>query len=203
VIQDWYAWAFAGVVAASIVAAGATYTATRRRLVRLPVEHAAAAALVGVAGWEILIDLPGSLSQFFAIGAGIENAPMTAIQVFMVANAAFAAASIAAVAGILRRTMWGTVLGVGVSITRVTVGVLSLASLLTLDSGGSMPEGMLGTLAATTALRTVPSAAAAVLLVLPYVRARRAPSPPATDDIIDLDPDLELDDARQLIAPSS
>lgn len=202
-IQDWYAWTFAGVVAASIVAAGATYVATRRRLERLPIEHAAAAALVGVAGWEILIDLPGSLSQFFAIGAGIENAPMTAIQVFMVANAAFAAASIAAVAGIVRRTMWGTVLGIGASITRVTVGVLSFVALLTLDAGSSMPEGMLGTLAATTAMRAVPSAAAAVLLVLPFARARPAPSAPVNDDIIELDADLELDDARQLMTPSS
>jgi hypothetical protein len=203
VIQDWYAWTFAGVMAASFVAAGAAFVVSRDRLGRLPIEHAAAAALVGVAGWEILIDLPGSLSQFFAIGAGIANAPLTAIQVFMVANTAFAAASIVAVAGILRRTLWGTVLGVGVSTTRVTVGVLSFVSLLTLESGGSMPDGMLGTLAATTALRTVPSVAAAVLLVLPFVRARRAQPPAATDDVIDLDPDLELDDARQLIAPSS
>ena len=109
-------------------------------------------------------------------------------------------ASIVAVAGILQRTPWGIVLGVGVSLTRVTIGLLSFASLLTVSSG--MPEEMLRSLAASSALRVVPSIVAAVLLVVPFVRARRAPEPAATSGIGDVDPEVGSEAEHQLIAPS-
>lgn len=201
-IPDWYVWTLLAVVVAAIAAGTAAWLLWPRRSERLPMEHVAAAALIATAGWEILIDLPGSFSQFFAIGAGIPNAPMTSLQLFIIANTAFVLASAAAIAGILRRRVWGAALGIGVGAARVTMAILGITSLLTILGAEAMPDGQLGWLAATSALRAVPAVAAAVLLALPFWRERRTPRSEAIDGIVELDPDAALEDGPELIAPA-
>jgi hypothetical protein len=173
VIEQWYAWTFAAALALALLAAGAALVIGSGRLHRLPLEHAAAAALLAVPAWEILIDLPGSFSQFFIINAGIANPPLAPLQVFLIAQTVFVLASAVAVVGVLRRWVWAAVLGVGMGLARVTLSGLAMASLLTLGAD-SMPEGQLGGFVLTSALLALPSVAAIVLLVLPFLRARRS-----------------------------
>jgi signal transduction histidine kinase len=199
VIPDWYAWTLVVVVALTIPAGIAAWLLWPRRSERLPVEHVAAAALVAVAAWEMLIDLPGSLVQFFAIGAGIPNAPFVPMQAFTFASAGFVVASAAAIFGILRRFVWGAALGIVVSVARVTMGALGVASLLTVAGDGLMPDGQLGWLVLTTGLRAVPALVAIVLLVLPFWRARRARQSAPVEEIMELDPDARVDEAELIV----
>ena len=205
---DWYAWGFAIPLAAAIGAGIVAWLLRLRGPIRLPLEHVAAVALIGVAGWEILIDFPGQLAEFFSITAGIGELIVTPLQVLVIAEAAYVLASAAAIVGVLRRTGWGIVLGVGVSVVRAGISGLGTASLLTMAGTDSMPDGQLGWLVASTLLRAVPAVAAVVLLLLPFLPLRPArivTHPPArtpSEGIIDLDPDAGLDEWPETTAPA-
>lgn len=69
--EQWPMYVWAAAVALAIVAGA--WTATNRREVRpaLPVEHVAGAALVGLFGWEMLVNLPGSAMGYWSLTAGL------------------------------------------------------------------------------------------------------------------------------------
>ncbi|HET8777580.1 MAG TPA: hypothetical protein VFN76_07970, partial [Candidatus Limnocylindria bacterium] len=96
-IPDWYAWTFFAVVVAAIAAGGAAWLLWPRRSARLPMEHVAGAALIAAGGWQLLVDLPASLVQVFAINSGIPNALFTSLHVFVLAHVGVVVATAVAI----------------------------------------------------------------------------------------------------------
>ena len=201
-IPDWYAWTFFAVVVAAIAAGGAAWLLSPRRSERLPMEHVAGAALIAAGGWQLLVDLPASLVQVFAINSGIPNAPFTSLHVFVLAHAAVVLATAVAILGILRREVWGAALGIGIGAALATRTALGIASLLIIAGPAGMPDGQLGWFVAQSALQAVPPLAAAMLLALPFWRERRRPRLVHAEGIVEVDPNRPLDDTADLIAPT-
>ena len=69
--QQWAMYAWAAAVAGAVVAG--LWVGTNRREIRpvLPLEHVAAAALIGSFGWEMLVTLPGSVIGYLTLTAGL------------------------------------------------------------------------------------------------------------------------------------
>lgn len=138
----------------------------------LPLEHVAAAALVGVIGWEALINLPSTYVILFLRYAGISDAPgQLGDQALVVVATAYVVASAVAIVGVLRRRAWGVVLAVAVCIGRVMTGVTSTVAWLNLVGGfdASDPNYLLTIL--SFALGVVPALVAIGLLAWPFIRA--------------------------------
>lgn len=174
-------WVFAASTAAALVAG---LLATRIRgdwLADLMPAHAAASALIALFGWEVLIYLPGTLQSYLATVAGIANPSGVADQqAFVVASAAFAAAAVAAVMGILRRRPWGIVLGIGLAVARTAMSLAAAVSLLSFAE--SFAPDQFGQLLATTlAQNAVPALAAIGLLLWPFRRGSTAEAPPVEE----------------------
>jgi hypothetical protein len=171
-------WAFS---AATTLAVVAGLLATRIRgewLASVPLAHASAAALVALFGWEVLIDLPGTIAVYSATVAGIADAPGVADQqVFILTSVAFVVATVFAVVGILRRRSWAAVLGVGLAASKVATSLASVVSLMTFAE--SFQPGDFGLLLGTTlALNAVPALAAIALLLWPLRRGSTVQAPP-------------------------
>lgn len=167
-------------LAIAVATLAATVLAARlwpgRRLA-LPLEHVAAAALVGVIGWEALINLPSTYVIVFLRYAGISDAPgQLGDQALVVVATAYVVASAVAIVGVLRRRAWGVVLAVAVCIGRVVTGVTSTVAWLNLVGGfdASDPNYLLTIL--SFALGAVPAIVAIGLLVWPLVGSRGEPA---------------------------
>ena len=193
-VPDWYAWVFGGLMVLAIGAAVGVGARRSTPFASLPFQHVAAAAIVGVLGWEASIILPQQLVSFSSVTAGISDpAGIRNYQLVMAAQVAFVAASVAAMIGILRRYPWGTALGIGVSGTRVGIATLGIANTLSVTGEFGEQGSELAWYVVTAALQGVPAVAAMVLLAWPFWRGeadRAAGSMP--DDIEEIDTEIEL-----------
>jgi len=164
------------------IAAGA-WTATNRRATRptLPPEHVAAAAIIGVFGWEIFVHLPGNVMGFWTMTAGLGDVRgVEGYQVYLAAQVAYIVATAVAVVGILRRRVWGAVLGIGLAFVRVVwSGAILFQTIFTFgDVVGN--DLYLEFVISSIGLQAVPALVAIALLAWPLVR-RTTPSAQASD----------------------
>ncbi len=175
--QQWAMYAWAGAVALTVFAG--VWAATNQRSVRpvLPLEHVAAAALIGSFAWDMLVQLPGSIMGVWTLTAGLGDVlgdePQ---QAFVAAQVLFVAAGAVAVPGILRRRVWGIVLGIGLSVALILWAVLSVSSLLARLGESMPPDVMTSILVNAIGLSVIPALAAIGLLAWPLVR-RTTPRP--------------------------
>jgi hypothetical protein len=200
VIEAWQAWGFAAAVGVAIAAAIVARVLLPGALERLPIEHVAAAAIIGVVGWEAAIQLPGNLISFLSIGAGLGGFIVTPLQVYVVAASLSTIAMFVAVVAILRRQIWGVALGVGVGLVQVAMSAVGVVSLLGMTAQG-MPEDQLLWLLVSVGLRAVPGIVAVALLLRPLRRPVRPVA--VVDGITDVDADLTIEDASELVAGQS
>jgi hypothetical protein len=180
--QQWpmYAWA----AAVAVAAVAALWVATRRREIRpaLPLEHVAAAALIGYFGWEMLVNFPGSVMGYWSLTAGLGDARgVEAQQAFVIAQGVYVAGASSAVVGILRRRTWGIVLGIGLA-AALTVWTALNTVWLFVSFGESMsPDSYLGIVTSTIGLGVVPALVAIGLLAWPLARHTTArPTTPSS-----------------------
>jgi hypothetical protein len=200
VIEAWQAWGSAAAVGVAIAAAIVARVLLPGALERLPIAHVAAAAIIGVLAWEAAIQLPGNLISFLSIGAGLGGFIVTPLQVYVVAASLSTIAMFVAVVAILRRQIWGVALGVGVGLVQVAMSAVGVVSLLGMTAQG-MPEDQLLWLLVSVGLRAVPGIVAVALLLRPL---RRPVGPVAVvDGITDVDADLTIEDASELVAGQS
>jgi hypothetical protein len=176
----WPMYVWAAAVAAAIVAG--IWSATNNHDLRLsvPHEHIAGAALVGLFGWEMLISLPGSVSGYLQLTAGLGDLRgVQAQQAFLAAQAAFAVGAGFAVMGILRRRTWGSVLGIGLALTLVVSSTLNLANITATMAESMSADAYWSTVASLIGMQAIPALAAAALLLWPLLRpaARQLESP--------------------------
>lgn len=199
-IEDWQAWGFAAAVGVAIAAAIVARVLLPGALERLPIEHVAAAAIIGVVGWEAAIQLPGNLISFLSIGAGLGTFIVTPLQVYVFAASLSTIAMFVAVIAILRRQIWGVALGVGVGLVQVAMSAVGVVSLLGMTAQG-MPEDQLLWLLVSVGLRAVPGIVAVALLLRPL--RRPVGHVAVVDGITDVDADLTIEDASELVAGQS
>ena len=199
-IEDWQAWGFAAAVGVAIAAAIVARVLLPGALERLPIEHVAAAAIIGVVGWEAAIQLPGNLISFLSIGAGLGTFIVTPLQVYVFAASLSTIAMLVAVIAILRRQIWGVALGVGVGLVQVAMSAVGVVSLLGMTAQG-MPEDQLLWLLVSVGLRAVPGIVAVALLLRPL--RRPVGHVAVVDGITDVDADLTIEDASELVAGQS
>jgi hypothetical protein len=167
----WPMYAWIAAVALAVVAG--LWSARTHRAVRasLPPEHVAGAALVGLFGWEMLVNVPGELAGFVTLSAGLAEAPeVRAQQGLIAAQAAFAIAAGFAVVGILRRRTWGAVLGIGLAASIVLSAVLAVANVIATVAESMPPDTFWAFAVSIIGLRVIPAVAAAALLLWPLVR---------------------------------
>jgi hypothetical protein len=169
-----YVWAGAVVIA---ILAG-VWTATRHREPRLslPPQHVAGAALIGLFGWEMLVNLPGSVVGYWTLTAGLGDVRgLEAQQAFVVAQAAYVIAAGFAVGGILRRRTWGAVLGIGLAAAVAVSSAFNFAQITALYAESMSGDAYISTVASVIGMRMIPALAAIVLLLWPFMRqsARR------------------------------
>jgi hypothetical protein len=200
VIEAWQAWGSAAAVGVAIAAAIVARVLLPGALERLPIEHVAAAAIIGVAGWEAAIQLPGNLISFLSIGAGLGEFIVTPLQVYVLAASLSTIAMFLAVIAILRRQIWGVALGVGVGLVQVAMSAVGVVSLLGMTAQG-MPEDQLLWLLVSVGLRAVPGIVEFALLLLQLRRPVRHVA--VVDGITDVDADLTIEDASELVAGQS
>jgi hypothetical protein len=178
--NDWPMLTLIVGVAIAAVAGAWAYTTWRVPRATLPMPHVAGAAIVALLGWEAVVYLPGAVAGYAAMTAGLGDVRGLEIdQGFVVALAAFAVAAALAVWGILRRRVWGIVLGIGLAAAQLALTLVGVTQTIVLygESLGDMTYlELVGT---TIALRAVPPIAAIVLLAWPLFRASRAEEPSA------------------------
>ena len=160
----WTQWLFVGGVIAAFAAAGWAAVRYPRPQPELPMEHVAAAALIGLVAWDSLVDVP----ELVAITSG--PYALTAASVFV-------AGTVIATVGILRRRVWGAVLGIGLAATQVLGGAAAIIQLATFDAETVGETSYLEFIAPTIVMDSIPLLVAIGLLVWPL---RRRSS--ATDD---------------------
>ena len=164
-----YVWA--GAVALAIVAAA--WSAKERPGVRptLPLEHVAGAALVGLFGWEALVHLPGVAMVYWTLTAGLGDVRgVESHQAYVVAQGVFVIGAAFAVAGILRRRTWGSVLGIGLAAALVLWNVLVLVETTTLYGESMGSDAYYSVLTGLIGMQSVPALAAVALLAWPFAR---------------------------------
>ena len=145
---------------------------TPRAPASLAPQHVAGAALIGLFGWEMLVNVPGSVVGYFTLTAGLGDVRgIEAQQAFVVAQAAYAIGAAFAVGGILRRRTWGAVLGIGLASATVVSSALSFAQFTAMfeSMGGDAYLSILSSIG----MRLIPALAAIVLLLWPFVRRGR------------------------------
>ena len=169
-----FVWAAA--VALAIVAGG--WTAINRPPIRpsLPIQHVAGAAILGLFGWESLVNLPGVVMGYWTLTAGLGDVRgVEGDQAFVVAQGAFVVAAAFAVTAILRRRTWGAVLGIGLATSIVVWSGLILFETTSLYAG-SMDGGTYFSLVSTlVGMRAVPSLVVVALLAWPMVQRTTPP----------------------------
>jgi len=128
-----------------------------------------------VIGWQALVNLPGTVLQYFTTFAGI-GVPTgeSAYEAYVVAACVFVAASAVAVVAILRRRPWGSVLGIGLCVAHIGTSLVGIASMLSLMGNlGGDPNLTWYTI--SFALSAVPAIVGIVLLAGPLLGQDRAP----------------------------
>lgn len=181
--QEWAMFVWAAAVALAVVAG--VWVGTNHRVTRpeLPLEHVAAATLIGYFGWEMLVNLPGSALGFWTLTAGLgEVRGVEGQQAFVVAQAVFVVAAAAAILGIMRRRSWGIVLGIGLAAAIVVWTVVNTIWIFQLfaESGGPDFYGSIVTTA--VGLGIVPAVVAIGLLARPLRRRTGTRAPAGTSD---------------------
>ncbi len=170
---QWAMYVWTAAVAVAIVAG--VWTATRHREPRpsLPPQHVAGAALVGLFGWEMLVNLPGSVVGYWTLTAGLGDVRgLEAQQAFVVAQAAYVIGAAFAVGGILRRRTWGAVLGIGLAAAVMVSSAFNFAQITALYAESMSGDAYLSTVASVIGMRMIPALAAIVLLLWPFIRQR-------------------------------
>jgi hypothetical protein len=192
--QQWAMYAWAAAVAIAVLAG--IWFATNRGATRrsLPLEHVAAATLLALFGWEMLVALPASTMGLWALTAGLGEARgVEGQQAFVLGQAVFAVATAVAVIGILRRRTWGIALGVGLAAALVVWTVVNTLWLF-VTLGTSMSSDMYLGITTSALGRGVPALVAIGLLAWPLVRR---PTPRPTDRAAERDwPAAPAPDAR-------
>ena len=179
--QLWPMYVWAAAVALAVVAAAVTSNTRREIRSTLPIEHVAGAALVGLFGWEMLVNLPGSVLGYWTLTAGLGDVSgVRGQQAYVVAQAAFVVAAAFAVAGVLRRRTWGAVLGIGLAASVVLWSGLILFQTTALYAESMGTDTYLGVVSSLVGMRGIPAVVAIGLLAWPIVR-RTTPSVRASD----------------------
>ena len=174
-----FVWAAAVVLA--LVAAAWTATNRRDACETLPLEHVAGAAILGVLGWEVLVRLPGTVMGYWSLTAGLGDVRgIEGYQVFVVAQAAFVIGAAFAIVGILRRRLWGAVLGIGLAVTRVVWSGAVLYEALSTFGDSMSNDVYLDFVTSVIGLQAVPAVVVIALLAWPLVR-RTTPRAEASD----------------------
>jgi hypothetical protein len=176
--NDWPMLTLAVTVALSVAVGAWAYVNRREPRPTLPLAHVAAAAILGLLGWEAVVYLPGAIAGYAALTAGLGDLRGLEVdQAYVVALAAFAAGIAAAVVGVLRRWVWGVVLGIGLAVSQLAMTIAAVAQTIVILGDAAVGETMYIEFVGTTiALRAVPPIAAIVLLVWPLVRGASAPT---------------------------
>jgi hypothetical protein len=162
----WAAWLIIGATGVTLALAAAAAIAERRRFAALVPAHVAGATVLGVIGWEWLVNLPGILADTSLLYRGLSGAPgELGAQLLGAAFVAFVAGAFVAVVGIARRRPWAVVLGIGIAITRLALVAISIVRAIGFELPADQGLAWLATIVATA----VPPIAAIVLLVWPIV----------------------------------
>jgi hypothetical protein len=174
--EDWILWAWVAVVAAAVLAAALARRLRPGLLPVLPVLHVAGTTLVAVIGWQALVNLPGTVLQYFTTFAGI-GVPTgeSAYEAYVVAACVFVAASAVAVVAVLRRRPWGAVLGIGLCVAHIGTNLVGIASMLSL-MGNMGGDPNLTWYTISFAFSAVPAIVAIVLLARPLIGSDPAPT---------------------------
>jgi hypothetical protein len=176
--QQWAMYAWAAAVAIAVLAGIWFATNDRGTRSSLPLEHVAAATLLALFGWEMLVGLPASTMGLWALTAGLgEVRGVEGQQAFVLGQTVFVIGAAIAVVGILRRRRWGIALGVGLAAALVVWTVVNTLWLF-VTLGASMSSDMHLGVATSAAGRGVPALVAIGLLAWPLVR-RPTPRPTA------------------------
>lgn len=171
--QQWSMLLWAAAVALAIAAG--VWTAMNRREVRpgLRPAHAAGAALVGLFGWEALVHLPGAVMGYWTLTAGLGDVQgVEGRQAFVVAQFAFVIGAAFAVGGILRRRIWGSVLGIGLALAQVVWAGLVLFETTSMFAEVMGSDAYLSVVSGLIGMDAIPALAAIALLAWPLVRRR-------------------------------
>jgi hypothetical protein len=183
-MNDWPMLALVIGVALAVAAAAWAYVNRREPRATLASQHVAGAAIVALMGWEAVVYLPGAVAGYWALTAGLGDLRGLEVhQLYVVGLAALAIGSAAAVVGILRRQMWGIVLGIGLAVAQLALSIVSIVQTIVIFGGAAVGDAVyFETVGTTIALRAVPPIAAIVLLAWPLVRGSRTATPatPAT-----------------------
>jgi hypothetical protein len=168
-------------VALALAAATWAYATWRSARPALPLAHVAGAAIVALMGWEAVVYVPGAVAGYAALTAGLGDLRgMEVDQAYVVALAAFAVGSVAAVVGILRRRTWGIVLGIGLAVSQLATTLAAVAQTIAILGETVGETTYIEFVGSTLALRAVPPIVAIVLLAWPLVRGANAPASEAT-----------------------
>ena len=174
--EDWILWAWVAVVAAAVLAAALARRLRPGLLPAVPLQHVAGATLVAVIGWQALVNLPGTVLQYFTTFAGIGRPTgESAYEAYVVAACVFVAASAVAVVAILRRRPWGSVLGIGLCVAHICTSFVGIASMLSL-MGNMGGDPNLTWYTITFALSAVPAIVGIMLLARPLIGSDPAPT---------------------------
>lgn len=169
---QWAMYGWAAAVALAIVAGIWSATTHHDRRPVLPPEHVAGAVFVGLFGWELLVGLPGVVTGYMALTAGLGDwRGLQAEQAFLAAQAAFAAGAAFAVVGILRRHTWGAVLGIGLAASMVVSSTLNIANITATMAESMGSDIYWNFIVSIFGLQVIPALVAVVLLLLPFARS--------------------------------
>ncbi|MEO7295362.1 MAG: hypothetical protein ABIZ57_04395 [Candidatus Limnocylindria bacterium] len=174
--EQWPMLVWAGAVALAIVAGA--WTALSRPQVRatLNIQHVAGAALLGLFGWESLVNLPGVVTGYWTLTAGLGDVRgVEGDQTYVVAQVAFVVAAAFSVTGILRRRAWGAVLGIGLAAS-IVVWISLILFETTLLYAESMDGGTYFSLVSTlVGMQAIPALVIIALLAWPMIRRTTPP----------------------------
>lgn len=185
--MTWTTFLTIGVIAIAVIAAAWTALNRPRPRPDLPAHHAAAAAIIALVAWDALTLLPGFLDAYLTATAGIGpedlGGALLGQQSYLIVATAAIVGSVVAIVGILRRRMWGAVLGIGMSAAYVIGSVAGLVNLAILESESVIAPGggYLAMVAPELLLGAVPSVVAIGLLVWPLVRRLSGADEPPAD----------------------
>ena len=183
----WTTWIAAAVTAVAVAAAAWTALNRRRPLAELPLQHAAAAALLGYVAWEGLTQLPGFITTYLTATSGLDDLGnvLLAQRVYLIVGAAFVVGVAIAIVGVLRRHKWGAVLGIGLAASHVIGSVATLVSLGIFESGAEVfgDGGYFALVAPTLVMGAVPPIIAIGLLAWPMIRRSPGTTPPRPEPV--------------------
>jgi hypothetical protein len=184
--MEWATWLTIGILVIAGIAAAWTALNRPRPRAELPLQHAAAAALIGYVAWDGLIQLPGLFDMYFTatVGLGDLGNVLLGQRAYLIVATAFIIGSAIAITGILLRRTWGAVLGIGLAAAHVIGSVTTVVNLAILESGAVVVgDGYFAAVAPTLLMGAVPSAVAIGLLIWPLVRRPSDADTPRVDRV--------------------